>query len=120
LSFRWLPIVRASACPFWIRGTEWLRFGACAGGQFAAVYAPPGDYVAAQAVTINYYGIDATMRLQFIAGSFRAELQAGAELPLMSRSYATLDPSDGSENIVLAIDHTPIPTLGLAVGWEIF
>ena len=120
LSFRFLPIVRASVCPLWIRGSELFRFAACAGGSFAALYAPPGDYPQAQSVTINYGGIDTTLRLQFTFSSFRAELQAGVEVPLVQRSYATQSATDGSDNIVLELDHTPIPTLGLAVGWEIF
>ena len=120
LSFRWLPIIRAQVCPLWIRSSERVRLGACVGGSFAPLYAPPGDFLQAQAVTINYTGIDTVLRLQFGSGSFRAELQAGVEVPLMTRTYATQNVTDGSENIVLELDHTPIPTLGFAVGWEIF
>jgi hypothetical protein len=119
LSFRWLPSVRASVCPLLLRGNDWLRFGACVGGIFAPVHSPPGEFEQAQGVTINYAGIDSVLRLQFVAGAIRAELQGGVELPLVTRSYATAS-ADGSDNIVLAMDYTPTPTLGLAVGWQIF
>jgi hypothetical protein len=119
LSFRWLPSVRGSVCPLWLRGSEWLRFGTCVGGSFAPLYSPAGDFEQAQSSTINYAGIDSVLRLQFVAGAFRSELQVGIELPLVTRSYATAS-ADGSNNIVLAMDHTPTPTLGLAVGGEIF
>lgn len=119
LSFRWLPIVRASVCPLWIRGTEWLRFGMCVGGIFSPLYTPPADFEQAQSVTSNYAGIDTVLRLQFVAGAFRAEFQGGVELPLVTQPYGTAS-TNAPDDIVFVMDHTPTPTLGLAVGWQIF